>query len=111
MKLVIRPSAKDDILKQYRYYLLEDAFDAANRFLNAVDTSIDDLCKMPEIGAPRPFKNRLLVGLRSWPVKDFEDIRIYYVVQNDVLRVVRILHGKRDIQAILAKEKDDDAQH
>ncbi|MBK9170791.1 MAG: type II toxin-antitoxin system RelE/ParE family toxin [Bryobacterales bacterium] len=104
MKHCIRPSARDDILRQYRYYLLEDALDAATRFLEAVDNSIS-LCKMPEMGAPRAFKNPILAGLRSWPVKDFEDMRIYYVIQKGVLRVVRVLHGKRDIKTILETEK------
>lgn len=111
MKHFLRPAAKDDILRQYRYYLLEDAFDAASRFLEAVHGSIDDLCRMPEIGAPRSSRNPLLDGLRSWPVKGFEDIRIYYVIRTDVLRIVRVLHGRRDIKTILASERYDTARH
>jgi plasmid stabilization system protein ParE len=60
-----RPSAKDDILRQFRYYLLEDAFEAAARFLDAVDESIEAICQMPDIGAPKQFKDPLLAGLRS----------------------------------------------
>lgn len=111
MKHFIRPSAKDDILRQYRYYLLEDALDAAMRFLDAVDSSISDLCTMPELGAPKPVKNQILAGLRSWPVKGFEDTRIYYLIQKDSLRVVRVLHGKRNVKALLEREKGDDARH
>jgi hypothetical protein len=44
-------------------------------------------------------------GLRSWPVKGFEAIRIYYVEDPGSLRVVRILHGKRDVRRILKQEK------
>jgi plasmid stabilization system protein ParE len=47
VKGVIRPNAKDDILRQFRYYLLEDALEAAMRFLDAVDQSIETICKMP----------------------------------------------------------------
>jgi toxin ParE1/3/4 len=104
VKNVIRPTAKDDILRQFRYYLLEEAFDAAESFLDAVDSSIEALCKMPEMGAPKPLKNPVLAGLRSWAVRDFEDIRIYYVIQKDVLRVVRVLHGKRNINKLLKAE-------
>ena len=104
MNHVIRPAARDDILRQYRYYLLEDAFETAERFLDAIDKSIASLCRMPHKGAPKQFRNPRLAGLRSWPVTGFEDIRIYYLIQNDVLRVVRILHGKRDIQSILEQE-------
>jgi hypothetical protein len=41
----------------------------------------------------------------SWPVKGFEAIRIYYVEVPGCLRVVRILHGKRDVRRILEAEK------
>lgn len=109
MKHVIRPAAKDDILRQFRYYLREDAPAAAIRFLDAVDQSIEAICAMPQIGAPRPLKNPALSGLRFWAVKDFEDMLIFYLVQSEVLRVVRVLHGRRDIKRILELEKDDEA--
>ena len=106
MKHIIRPAAKDDIIRQFRYYLLEDALEAAVRFLDAVDESIETICQMPNIGAPKAVKNPILSGLRSWAVRGFEDILIFYVVQPDALRVVRVLHGRRDIQRILEREKN-----
>jgi toxin ParE1/3/4 len=107
VKHVIRPNAKDDILRQFRYYLLEDALDAATRFLDAVDESIEALRQMPDIGAPRQVKNPMLAGLRSWAVKGFEDMLIFYIVQPDALCVVRVLHGKRNLEKILEREKGD----
>lgn len=107
MILVIRPNAKDDILRQYRYYLLEDALETANQFLEAIDESIDMIRKMPEIGAPKQLKNSLLFGLRSFPVTSFEHIIIFYVVQPEALRIVRILHANRDIRKILERERDE----
>jgi hypothetical protein len=39
---VIRPRARDDIIRQYRWYLVEkDAPDAAFRFLDAVEKSVE----------------------------------------------------------------------
>jgi toxin ParE1/3/4 len=111
VKYIIRPAAKDDIIRQFRHYLLEDAFEAATRFLDAVDESIEAICQMPHIGAPKPLKNPILSGLRSWAVRGFEDILIFYVVQPDALRVVRVLHGRRDIRRILEREKSDEAHH
>jgi toxin ParE1/3/4 len=63
---------------------------------------------MPEIGAPRQFKNPILAGLRSWRVKGFEDILIFYIVQPDALHVIRVLHGQRNLKKILEREKDDE---
>jgi plasmid stabilization system protein ParE len=64
VKHVVRPNAKGDILRQFRYYLLKDALDAANSFLDAVDESIGALCRMPDIGAPSLSKNPVLVESR-----------------------------------------------
>jgi len=41
-------------------------------------------------------------------VPKFEAFRIYYLVQPDLLTVVRVLHGKRDIGAILADQSVED---
>jgi len=37
-------------------------------------------------------------------VTGFEAIRIYYLLDEDTLRVIRILHGKRDVKRILNGE-------
>jgi len=75
---IIRPRARDDIIRQFRWYLLEqDAPEAAFRFLDAVEESVKQLMLTPDMGAPKRLRNPVLAGLRSWPVQEFEDIRIY----------------------------------
>jgi toxin ParE1/3/4 len=109
VKAVIRPRAQDDILRQFRWYLLEqDASDAAFRFVEAVEASVEQLVRMPNMGARREMRNPALKGLRLWPVKDFDEFLIFYVVAGDTLRVIRILHGKRDVDRILRKKSGDD---
>jgi len=63
--------------------------------------SVNQLKRHPRIGA---LFLGSIPGLRSWPVKEFEKIRIYYLQGPDGLRVVRILHGKRHVWRILKKE-------
>jgi len=109
VKAVIRPRAQDDILRQFRWYLVEqDAAEAAFRFVEAVEASVEQLLRMPNMGAPRELRNPALKGLRLWPVKEFAEFLIFYVVVGDTVRVIRILHGKRDIDRILKKEPSDD---
>lgn len=62
----------------------------------------------PSAGSPRQLHNPALAGLRTWTVKGFDQFRIYYVASQDTLTVVRVLHGKRDISAILEKQVIDD---
>ncbi len=73
----------------------------AFRFREAVMESLEQLRAHPHIGSRFPGSTR---GLRSWPVKGFEMTRIYYLAVPDRLRVLRILHGKRDVRQILRQE-------
>ena len=105
MNLFIRTSARDDILRQYSYYLIEkESPHTAGRFLEAVQLSIELLCRMPDAGAPKAFKSPRLGGLRSWPVRNFPAIRIYYIHSADELRILRVLHGKRDLAPLLESD-------
>jgi len=106
---MIRPRAQDDILRQFRWYLVErDALDAALRFVKTVEAPVEELLRTPHMGAPRELRNPSLKGLRFWPVKEFDEFLIFYVVEGETVRVIRILHGKRDLDRILKKESADD---
>jgi toxin ParE1/3/4 len=74
---------------------------AAKRFVGAVEAAIAQVCEHPGMGAPKMLQNPKLTGLRSRPVKGFEEIRVYYLVSGGVVRVVRVLHGRRDIDPLL----------
>lgn len=103
MTLEIFPRAEADIIRQFRYYLVEIGYPAtAFRFRGAVRKTLDRVKQYPQIGS---LCRGSIRGLRSWPVNGFETIRIYYIDEPERLRVVRILHGKRDVRQILRNEK------
>jgi len=103
VKVEIYPRAEADIIRQFRYYLVDqDAPAVAFRFREAVIESIEQLKPYPHMGTL--FRGSIS-GLRSWPVKGFEAMRIYYVDAPGRLRVVRILHGKRNVRRILKQER------
>jgi toxin ParE1/3/4 len=104
----IQASARTDILWQYRYYLDQDRPDIADRFLLAVNEAVDAVVATPGAGAPKHLDNPSLTGLRTWPVGGFDECRVYYLVRNDFLIVVRIMHGRRDIGSILENQAVDD---
>lgn len=107
--MFVRTSAREDVLRQYSYYLIEkDAPRAAERFLEAVQTAVEALCRTPRAGSPRVLEDPALAGLRSWPVSGFPALRIYYTHGGDELRILRILHGKRDIKASLEEEAGEE---
>ncbi|HWN53062.1 MAG TPA: type II toxin-antitoxin system RelE/ParE family toxin [Xanthobacteraceae bacterium] len=108
MKLVLLPSADADIVRQFGWYVEHGLPDVARRFRSSVESSIKLALSRPKAGAPKPVRNSVLGDLRSWPVKGFDEFRIYYLARQDTLTVVRVLHDKRDIGAILEKQAIDD---
>lgn len=108
MRLVFLSSADADIVRQFSWYLEHGSLDVARRFRSSVERSVSLALSRPKAGAPRTVRNPVLHGLRSWPVKGFEEFRIYYLLRQDIFAVVRILHSKRDIGAILENQTIDD---
>ena len=108
MRLFIQASAEEDILRQFEWYAERGLPDIARRFRAATREAIDALTAMPGAGAPRPIGNPRLAGLRSWAVKGFDEFRVYYLTQPELLLVLRVLHGKRDIGALLESQEIED---
>ena len=53
-------------------------------------------------GAGAPQDRSAIKGLRSWPVPGFEKLRVYYVQPApQLVRVLRVLHGSRDVKGIV----------
>jgi toxin ParE1/3/4 len=108
VKVLYRQTASDDIVRQFRYYLLTaKAPEIALRFREAVRRTIQSLRLHPLVGPRYTSSNPQLQNLRSWPVAGFEAIRIYYLLDEDTIDVLRILHGKRDVKRILEREGAD----
>jgi len=111
VKFILLPSADVDIVRQFDWYAQQGLPEVARRFRSSVESSIELALSRPKAGAPKLVRNPALRGLRSWPVKGFDEFRIYYLSRQDIFTVVRVLHGKRDIAAILDKQtiQDPDA--
>jgi plasmid stabilization system protein ParE len=106
VRLTLQPAAREDILRLYRYYLVDkDAEAAAERYLEAVQAAIEAMCLRPGIGAHNVLGNPDLSGLRSWPVSSA--VRIYYLSSETLVRILRVLHGKSDIDPLLEEEAMD----
>jgi toxin ParE1/3/4 len=104
-RLVIRSAARADILEHFTYLVDEAAVEAAARFLEGVEAATERIRELPGVGAPKELENPRLRGLRSWPVPGFEAVRLYYLDTGDTIRIVRVLHGRQDIDSILEREE------
>jgi plasmid stabilization system protein ParE len=105
VKVLYRQAADDDVVRQFRYYLVTlNVPDVAVRFRDAVRRTVQSLGQHPFAGPRYRSSPRHLQDLRSWPVAGFEATRIYYLRDDDAIHVIRILHGKRDVKRILELE-------
>jgi toxin ParE1/3/4 len=105
VKVSYRQAASDDLVRQFRYYLVTlNLPDVAIRFRTAVRQTVQSLRQHPLVGSRYHSSKPQFQTLRTWAVVGFESIRIYYLVDEDTLRIIRILHGKRDVKRILEGE-------
>jgi toxin ParE1/3/4 len=106
VKISYRQASRDDVTRQFRYYLLKlDLPEVAVRFKEAVRKTAKAIGKQPGAAPPYRLRNPQLQNLRSWPVAGFEAIRFYFLAEDETIRVIRILHGKRNIHGILEQER------
>jgi putative addiction module CopG family antidote len=106
LKHVIRPLAKDDIIRQSG--LPAGGCTWCRGQISWCGRSIRwTYLSDAGSGSAEAVEESGFGWLRLRPVRGFEHIRIYYTVGDDILRVIRILDGRRDIKRILGKETAD----
>lgn len=81
----------------------EGGMELAERFIHAVDSSLARLQETPEIGRCRAESTRARV--RSWPVRGFMRVLIFYRVGDETIEVVRVVRGERDLEALFERER------
>jgi toxin ParE1/3/4 len=106
-----RRQARQDLVDIFRYYAREAGLRLADRFLAQAEASFTHLAGMPGIGTRHEHDHPALAGVRVYPTTGFRKYLVFYRPVADGIEIVRVLHGARDIQSILAEEfgVDDDA--
>ena len=96
-RILRSPDAGRDIV-EIGSFIAEDSIEFADLFLEAVETTLLALAKMPRAGATRTFRNPQFVDVRIWRVKDFEKYLIFYRALDEGIQVLRVVHGARDLE-------------
>jgi len=95
LKVAYRKRAVADVQRLYDYFL-DNSVRTAEAFLAAIDAEIALLTAHPFLGRLRYFAGR--AGIRSFRVRGFEDILIFYH-PGSILEIIRVLHGARRLAA------------
>lgn len=85
-------------------FIATDDRAAAERVLDAVNTTLALLARQPECGVVFPSRNPNLRGVRMLPVTGFSNYLVFYRITGDVLRVLYIVHGARHLPRLFRRE-------
>src|SRR4051812_19810233 len=96
----LREAVPDD-LEEIIDYLAAHSTEAADRFILAVHSTLEDLSIMPGKGSLKHFRAKRLRELRSWGVSGFENYLILYCAVDGGIDVWAVLHGARNLAKIL----------
>jgi plasmid stabilization system protein ParE len=90
------PAVSD--LESIREYISKDSIFYANRFIDKIFDSVEILAGQPEIGRIIPEIER--PNLRELL---FQNFRIMYRIQADVIQIIAIIRASRDISRLTFK--------
>jgi toxin ParE1/3/4 len=99
--LTITRQAHNDLMEIWRYIADQSNPDRADAFLDKVHRKLELFAAQPGTGRSR---NDLREGLRSAAVSPYI---AFYIVSEDGIEVVRVLHGRRDIDTAFTEEYAD----
>ena len=102
-RIAQRRQARIDAIEQ-AVAIAADNPGAADRFFEAFQQTLELLAEMPGMGAPRPYRAPDLQGLRMHPVRGFPRHLLFYRPLADGIELVRVLHGKRNIERLFQPE-------
>jgi toxin ParE1/3/4 len=104
--VVRHPAALRDLDETADYLRQQSGPERAVRFLREADSTFARLAGMPGIGTLYEPDDALYADLRFFPVSRFKKYLVFYRPIVGGIEVLRILHGARDIQGILADDFD-----
>jgi len=83
-------------------YIAEDNPEAADRFFDAFEESVEVIRKTPKIGTIRKFRGH--TEIRMWFVRGFEKSLIFYTENSEEIVILRVIHASRDYNRVLTED-------
>jgi len=98
-----RPAFNESVI-HHAVYIGERNPSAAERFLDAVERSVDAIHDGPYTGRAWASGKRRLTGVRMRPVMGFRSYLLFYRPVEQGVEMLQLLHGAQDIHAALIDE-------
>jgi toxin ParE1/3/4 len=109
-RLRLRPLAQADIDAIVAYCRDEGGASLATQFADQLEHTLRTLATHSAIGSGRYADLLGIPGLRSWPIRQSAYL-IFYVDDAGQIDIWRVLHGRRDISALLGEVDPGEGDH
>lgn len=106
LRVIVTQSAARAIIEQAEYFAERENQLLADRWEAAIQTFLEQLPRAAGLGSRCEFRHTELRHLRRIAVPGFPRHLIFYqyLPGDGIVRVVTVVHGARDIEALLAKQ-------
>lgn len=92
-----RRRAARESLERIALRIAEYDLDAAFRFIDAVEASLDLLAEMPEAGPRFEINDSVLEGrLLEWVIPRYRRYLLFYLFESDVVHLIDVIDGRSD---------------
>jgi plasmid stabilization system protein ParE len=102
VRVIVSELAELDVLATVEFMAARSP-QAGSNFYRGLDASFALLAEQPGMGRVCEFRQPRLRAVRWWPVKGFESHLIVYDAEPGAIRILRVLHGSRDLDAELRR--------
>jgi toxin ParE1/3/4 len=90
-RFILSEAAKNDLQEIYDFGIFKFGHSQAAKYLEGIQVHFEKISKNPDIGRRR---NEIKLELFSFP---YSSHIIFYRILPDRIRIVRVLHGRRDL--------------
>ena len=105
-RITKRPRVKRDLIGHFAYLVEHASLEEARRFLRAIDTVLELLLGMPEMGARWHSSLPRLSGVRRWIPRGYKNYLLLYRPKRTGIELLHVYYSARDIPALLADEDE-----
>jgi len=96
-----KPQAERDLIEHFAF-IARDKLKPAIRFLRVASDTFEKLAVMPNMGRAWMSSDPRLAGIRAYVMPSpFRNYLIFYRFTDSALEILTILHGARDLEAVL----------
>jgi toxin ParE1/3/4 len=101
----LQPRAIRDLDDQADYLAAEAGLETAISFLESAHNTFARLSQQPQAEWRHRFKHGLLRGVRVFRLIEFDKFLVFYRPEAEGIRILRVIHGSQDIDALFAKPR------